>query len=99
MADRAPRTKNVEDAQLDPSSLVGSYLHRPSEGGWWQGVVVGEPHPGVYLIEWFSWVMGEPTHQSLVRIEDMGDCRFYDDAEWMKNSYEHSLKDRAPSER
>jgi len=81
------RTARIDDQEFGTDSLVGSYFHSDAQRGW-QGIVVAEPHPGVYLVETFSWVMGESHDQRLVRVEDMLDWRFYDTADWMNNAYE-----------
>ena len=90
---RARRAKLLEAVVLDARSLVGSFFHSDGERQW-QGVVVAEPTPGVYLCECFEWAMGEPTHQCLTRIEDMLDWRFYDDAEWMNSAFEMYVERR-----
>lgn len=89
--DRQDRLSQAVDA-LTPSSLVGSFFHSCAETGW-QGCVVAEPVPGVYLVELFSWFMGESTNQCLIPIDRMVSegWQFYDTAEWMKNTYEHGL--------
>jgi hypothetical protein len=79
----------------DPGSLVGSFFH--GQGGQfhsYQGCVVGEPSPGVYLVEFFGWIAGESTNQRLVRIDEMTEWLFYDDAVWMNNAYEHGVSQR-----
>jgi len=55
----------------------------------WQGVVVGNPEPGWYLVQLFEWLMGEPNLRRLVKIEDMEHWLFYEDVEAMKFSYDH----------
>jgi hypothetical protein len=89
------QASRLDDAgRLTPASLVGSFVHRnvgtDDDGGVWQGAVVAEPAPGIYLIEWFSWIAGDSTHQTLVPITDMTGpgWRIYDTAEWMRNAYE-----------
>ncbi|WP_328645313.1 hypothetical protein OHS58_35015 [Amycolatopsis sp. NBC_00348] len=47
---------------------------------------MAEPAPGWFLVELFSWVMGESSDQQLVPIDQMAGWRFYDDATWMGNS-------------
>jgi hypothetical protein len=78
---------------LAPDSLVGSFFHSDSERGW-QGCIVAEPAPGVYLVETYEWIAGTSHNQLLVRIEEMNDWRFYDSAEWMNNAYEHGVERR-----
>lgn len=80
----ANRLEAVE-AKLYRNSLVGSYFHGDPDRSW-QGCVVAEPRPGVYLVELFSWLTGAPTQQQLVAIDDMAGWSFYDDSEWMTNS-------------
>jgi hypothetical protein len=92
------RLAGVVDRPPEPTSLVGSYFHSGWQQGW-QGCVVAEPAPGVYLVERFSWLAGESLDQQLVPIGDMTDWQFYDTAEWMRNTYEHGLKHRWELER
>lgn len=77
----------IAETELKPDSLVGSYFHGDVDHRW-QGCVVAEPSPGVYLVELFSWGSGGSTNQQLVRIEDMTGWNFYDDAKWMNTNYE-----------
>jgi hypothetical protein len=84
---RSDRLSKVISKELAPDSLVGSYFHSDAERGW-QGCVVAEPAPGIYLVETFEWIVGSSHEQALVRIEDIVGWHFYDDAEWMKNAYE-----------
>lgn len=83
------RLAQVDASQpLAPNSLVGSYFHG-DQGRQWQGCVVAEPQPGVYLVELFSWVAGQSTEQRIVSLSAMGGWRFYDTAEWMNAAYEN----------
>ncbi len=97
-AKRADRLNTAAKQPLTTDSLVGSFFHSGVDRGW-QGCVVAEVAPSVYLVELFSWVMGESTNQRLVRLDDMADWQFYDDAEWMNHSYEASVKQRWERER
>ena len=65
--------------------LVGKYFHSSNETNKieWQGMVIGEPHPGWYLVQLFEWVSGEPSVQRLVPIEKMIGWLFYPDADAM----------------
>lgn len=85
---RADRLNQAAEAELAPGSLVGSFFHA-DETRQWQGCVVAEPSPGVYLVELFSWLAGDSTEQYLIRIEDMMNWQFYDTIEWMRNTYEY----------
>jgi len=63
--------------------VVGKYFHSANETNKveWQGVVIGEPHPGWYLVQLLDWSSGEPSVQRLVPIEKMIGWLFYPDAE------------------
>ena len=65
-----------------PQEVVGKYFHSANENNQveWQGVVIGEPHPGWYLVQLFEWTSGEPSTQRLVPIEKMVGWLFYPDA-------------------
>lgn len=86
------RLDHLEDNDLSgqPQSLIGSYFHGNAARGW-QGAVVAEPRPGIYLVELFSWLGGNSSCQHLIPIETMVEeqWRFYDTAEWMNNEYNH----------
>jgi hypothetical protein len=97
--DRVKPKYRTDSLTLRPDSLVGSYFHSFEERDGsrrirWQGVVVAEPVPGVYLIETFEWLAGTPYEQQLVRIEDMLDWSFYDDADWLGNAYRRRVEAR-----
>lgn len=80
--------KHRSDAlELKSDSLIGSFFHGDGEGGT-QGQVVAEPTPGIYLVEFFSWMDGSPCWQKLIKIDQMTGWRFYDSSEWMVNNYE-----------
>jgi len=87
------RLTAADDQSLRPTSLVGSYFHSDAARGW-QGCVVAEPTPGLYLVELFGWMAGEPTDQRLVPLDDMTGWCFYDTAEWMTDAYTSRVRDR-----
>jgi hypothetical protein len=72
----------------EPEKLVGKYFHSGNENNKieCQGVVIGEPHSGWYLVQLFEWASGEPTEQRLVPIEKMIGWLFYPDVDAMKFS-------------
>jgi hypothetical protein len=98
--ERRDRLSAATEREFMPSSLVGSFFHSDAERGW-QGCVVAEPAPGIYLVETFDWVLGmDSTGQMLVRLDDMAGWTFYDTAEWMRNAYEHGgVRERWDRER
>jgi hypothetical protein len=65
--------------------LIGKYFHSANENNKveWQGVVIGEPLPGWYLVQLFEWKSGELSVQRLVPIEKMIGWLFYPDARAM----------------
>jgi hypothetical protein len=68
--------------------LVGKYFHGANENNKveWQGVVIGEPNPGWYLVQLFDWATGIPSVQRLVPIEKMHAWLFYPDRDAMTSS-------------
>jgi len=68
-----------------PEQLVGKYFHSTNETDKieWQGLVIGEPQPGWYLVQLFEWNSGETTVQRIVPIEKMMSWLFYPDAQAM----------------
>lgn len=89
--DKAARTDAISEMELQSDSLVGSYFHGNNDQRY-QGVVVAEPVPGIYLVELFDWITGfDSSEQILVKIESMLDWHFYDTAEWMNNAYKSGV--------
>jgi hypothetical protein len=68
--------------------IVGKYFHSADESNKveWQGMVIGEPHPGWYLVQLFEWSSGEPSVQRLVPIEKMISWSFYSSADTITGS-------------
>ena len=69
-----------------PEKLVAKYFRSTNETNKveWQGLVIGEPHPGWYLVQLFEWGSGDRTEQRIVPIEKMIGWVFYPDMEAMK---------------
>jgi|tagenome__1003787_1003787.scaffolds.fasta_scaffold20972981_6 hypothetical protein len=91
--ERTDRLTKAVLQSFDSASLVGSFFHQydaehpPGEGLHGQGCIVAEPAPGVYLVEFFSFLHGQPIHQQLIPIAAMAHWQFFDAAEWMVNTY------------
>ena len=87
------RRESVASSDLSPLSLVGSYYHLINAGEIvWQGLVVGEPMTGIYLIELDDSVPGATRHQRLVHIRnivegEIGEWRFYDTIDHWRGAY------------
>ncbi len=77
--------------KINGLKLVKRCFHTLTEDGKLdrQGRVLAMPGQGVYFVEWLSWVDGCPTHETMVKLEDMLNWIFYADAEHMKFSAEH----------
>ena len=73
-------------------TLLGKYFHGTNENSRveWQGVIIGEPHLGWYLVQLFDWASGEPNVQRLVPIEKMAAWLFYPDRDTMTSSSTYS---------
>jgi hypothetical protein len=90
-------TSNGKVTPTPDGNLVGRYFHTFTDEGLveYQGVVLGEPHHGFFLVRTFEWLAGSPYCERLYRIDDMLDWWFYDEAEWMTNTYDHDLSHRS----
>jgi hypothetical protein len=75
---------------LESTSLVGSFFLSDVDRGW-QGCVVAEVAPQVYLVETFDWLVGSSYNQVLVRLEEMTDWQFFDSGQWMADSYNNRV--------
>lgn len=70
--------------------VVGRFFHSTHVEGW-QGRVISEPRPGVYMIETYDWLGGLVWDETLRPIEQMSGWSFYDSAEEMRECYEHQV--------
>jgi hypothetical protein len=77
------------------SALEGRYFHSfgttigtpPRSYVKWQWIIVAKIEPDGYLVELWSWIDGEPTHEQLVAVGEMVNWRFYASAEAMREAY------------
>jgi hypothetical protein len=87
------KTQNLKAGKALPNAgLLGRFFHSINKDDnqvKWQGVVIGNPEPGWYLVQLFGWLDGSPCDQQLMRIEDFSGWLFYDDSETMRFSYDH----------
>jgi hypothetical protein len=90
------REKLAAEVELDPTSLSGSWFHRIENGEIvWDGIVVGEPQPGVYLLSVRRGLShGDETKAQVampltaMTAKDEGyEFRFYDTREQMFDAY------------
>jgi hypothetical protein len=83
-----------EDFEFSIASLVGSWFHRlENDRMVWQGVVVAEPQPGVYLLQVDKLDAGAENVQRLATMaqlttdDDGYDWRFYDSENQARSAY------------
>jgi hypothetical protein len=83
----------MKQTTIKPALLIGQCFHSLDEEKQiqWQGQVIGNPEPGLYLVQLFEWMWGNPSVRRLMKIEDMLDWLFYENAGAMNESYAHGL--------
>ncbi len=69
-----------------PNKLVGLFFHTTKDGEiTWQGHVEAKLDDRLYLVQFYSWVMGEPTFAQITTIwnmfEEGKEWRFYKTAQ------------------
>lgn len=71
------------------NDLKGHYFHSFNKDGFveWQGKVVSNPEPSIYLVQLYEWLVGVESCRKLVNIQDMIQWNFYETAEEMNNYY------------
>lgn len=90
------------DRQIDLSAapdwndLVGKFFHRSNpEDGYvdFQGRIVGQLDGGLYVIQFYEWLMGYPNRITTIHSDDFADgtWSFYADAEAMREAHEYGL--------
>lgn len=69
-------------------TLTGQFVHTIQDGQIsHQGEILTQHAPGLYQVQWFSWVMGEPTNRVLVSVQEMVGWKFYETADQMNEAY------------
>ena len=101
MLDLKSRRSNKSIVPAAQQPLVGKYFHSiENKDGHnivqWQGQVMQQINPEVYLVELFEWLTGSSSFSKLVPLAEMLHWQFYDDAEQMKDWYEHSYRPPEP---
>jgi hypothetical protein len=76
-------------------SLIGKFFHSYKDGETqWQGQVLSRPSAGLYLVQLFEWLMGEPSDQKLISLAEMKEWTFYDTVEEWTGAYEQKYPNR-----
>jgi hypothetical protein len=74
--------------------MIGKFFHSFENGEVdQQGVIVGRPTPGVFLVQFHEWLTGGPGKKILVPIADMAGWHFYDSAAEMQRTYEQLTRE------
>ena len=82
------------------NGIIGKWFHSmdksPDFQGCvkWQGKVLSKINDGLYLVQLFEWMAGQPTEQKLVSLNEMSDWIFYDSSENMNIIYNDHYKDK-----
>ena len=81
-----PKVKKT--TRLSPSvratkQLLGKFFlsYHPDGAVLWQGRILSQPKPGLFLVQLYEWFLGEPSDQILVPIAQMQGWSFYPDVE------------------
>jgi hypothetical protein len=69
--------------------LVGRWFHTFDEDGRVekQGTIIDEISDKVYLVQLFEWILGEPSIQELIPLDEMTGWAFYGSGEDMQFAY------------
>lgn len=74
--------------EINLKSLEGKFFHFFKDNKVeWQGYIVSEPKDGYFIIQLFDWILGYPSNQKLIKIDDMIGWNLYDTDEEMNEAY------------
>lgn len=60
-----------------------------------QGQIIAEPRAGLFLCQLYEWIMGDPSDQRLIKLEEMLTWKFYDThADWRFAAEQQMLRER-----
>lgn len=71
--------------------LVGKFfhsVHADKKTIQWQGQIVDELAPGVFLLQLYDFLMGEESTQVIVPVSEMAYWRIYETDQEMREAYE-----------
>ena len=74
----------------EANNLTGKFFHSFTEKGVirWQGKILDHADPCTYLVQLYEWVVGEPSCQQFVDVEEIAGWAFYDDHDAWVDAYE-----------
>lgn len=88
--------QETKQPRRSSDGLINKYFHSyPNDELNWQGQVLKEVSPGIFLVQFFSWLMGAPTDQKLIPLTQMikDGWKFYDDdEEWRHEAEEYNFR-------
>ena len=99
-------TRQAEQKSSKPSEmpLIGRCFIIWGEDGFvqYQGIVRGEPVPGIFLVQFFEWIMGQLGNLTLIPISQMMDREyrepggfvFFEDDEHLRNWMQYNAPKR-----
>lgn len=99
---RLDRLTEELNRRADPASpLVGRYFHTRDDGrkGRRQGKVTSGIGPGVYLVQWFSWLDGAPNGEAVVAAGDMVGWSFWQSVADWRDAGDDLLRDAGQNAR
>ena len=75
--------------------MVGRFFHSIKDGVVnWQGEVIGRVSDALYLVQLHDYMIGQPSVQRIVSLEEMSSWLFYSDVDELIHSYEHGTASR-----
>lgn len=80
--------------KTDETQLVDLWFHTFDNSGniEKQGRVIGSATPEVYIIQHYDFVLGDPSHVRLVRLDEMLGWVFYFELDDMRDAWENRRK-------
>jgi hypothetical protein len=96
---RAVMKKKDNEEKRRPQAahpLVDRWFHSFGEEGvvHWQGHILAEVSPEVFLVQLYEWLGGEPSVQKLVPLIAMAGWDFYDTDKDMNYTYRYTHRPR-----
>lgn len=72
-------TISATTATCATQGFLGRWFHSVDDEGAiiWQGKLLAEVEPGLYQVQLYSWLDGEPTVQKRIALADMRGWKFY----------------------
>jgi hypothetical protein len=83
--------KTTKKTNESSEGLVGHYFHTFDDKGMVerQGFVSAKAEPGLYLVQFLSWICGDWTNERLIRVDEMMAWNFYATDKDMRFAFEY----------